>query len=132
MAQAENAEDTGNQSALTQKANPGIGTHQHIDPHGNCNAKHQDILDTLAAAGDKKRNRIAQKQADDRRLHCYPDGTPEDYQEIRVGKKSDVMIQGEFKGHNAVTLLCHRIHGDQKHRQYQHQCRPYDVRDCKL
>ena len=49
-------------------------------------------LEVFAAAGNIIRNRIAQKQADNRCFYRNSEGTPKHQQKVRIGKELNVMI----------------------------------------
>ena len=40
-----------NQSALAEKSDPGIGAHQHIDPHRDRDREHEDVLQLVRCFG---------------------------------------------------------------------------------
>lgn len=120
------------QSALAEQSDPCIRAHEHIDPHRDRDREHEDVLQLFAASGDKERYRIAEQQADHGRLKCDEQGTPQDDQKVRVGKKFGVMLKREGEGYDCVSLFGKGIQCNQAHRKNEHHHCPRDVRDNQL
>ena len=76
--------------------------------------------------------RITEQQADHGRLKCDEQGTPQDDQKVRVGKKFGVMLKREGEGYDRISLFGKGIQSNQAHRKNEHHHRPRDVWDNQL
>ena len=109
-----------------------VSAHQHVDPRRQRDDQHQDVAHAIGTAGDEVGDRIAQEDADDRRLKGDHQRTPQDEQKVMVGKESDKVIQRKGEVDDPVAAVGECVKQDQQHRQQDHQSDPDHIRGRQL